>query len=73
MVPDSLLDPGTPHRYREARTEFRRDRSPGRLDRDKSPGRMLAGRLVGSPARNMDPRLERSPGRAMDQIGRAHV
>ncbi|XP_062339164.1 citron rho-interacting kinase isoform X2 [Osmerus eperlanus] len=66
VVPDSLLDPGTPHRYREARTEFRRDRSPGRLDRDKSPGRMLAGWLVGSPARNMDPRLERSPGRAMD-------
>uniref|UniRef100_A0A8C5G4U1 non-specific serine/threonine protein kinase n=1 Tax=Gouania willdenowi TaxID=441366 RepID=A0A8C5G4U1_GOUWI len=40
-------DPGTPHRYREARTEFRRDKSPSRpLEREKSPGRM-----------------ERSPGR----------
>uniref|UniRef100_A0A674E208 Citron rho-interacting serine/threonine kinase n=1 Tax=Salmo trutta TaxID=8032 RepID=A0A674E208_SALTR len=34
-------DPGTPHRYREARTEFRRDKSPGRrphsVEREKSP------------------------------------
>uniref|UniRef100_A0A3B4Y481 Citron Rho-interacting kinase n=1 Tax=Seriola lalandi dorsalis TaxID=1841481 RepID=A0A3B4Y481_SERLL len=31
-------DPGTPHRYREARTEFRRDKSPSRpLEREKSP------------------------------------
>uniref|UniRef100_A0A8C6LTC0 non-specific serine/threonine protein kinase n=1 Tax=Nothobranchius furzeri TaxID=105023 RepID=A0A8C6LTC0_NOTFU len=45
-------DPGTPHRYREARTEFRRDKSPSRpLEREKSPGRM------------MDMRRERSPGR----------
>uniref|UniRef100_A0A087XQK4 Citron Rho-interacting kinase n=1 Tax=Poecilia formosa TaxID=48698 RepID=A0A087XQK4_POEFO len=45
-------DPGTPHRYREARTEFRRDKSPSRpLEREKSPGRML------------DVRRERSPGR----------
>uniref|UniRef100_A0A3P9QCE3 Citron Rho-interacting kinase n=1 Tax=Poecilia reticulata TaxID=8081 RepID=A0A3P9QCE3_POERE len=45
-------DPGTPHRYREARTEFRRDKSPSRpLEREKSPGRML----------------ERSPGRAMER------
>uniref|UniRef100_A0A8C2X4C7 Citron Rho-interacting kinase n=1 Tax=Cyclopterus lumpus TaxID=8103 RepID=A0A8C2X4C7_CYCLU len=35
-------DPGTPHRYREARTEFRRDKSPSRpLEREKSPGRMM--------------------------------
>ncbi|XP_011473457.1 citron Rho-interacting kinase isoform X2 [Oryzias latipes] len=60
-------DPGTPHRYREARTEFRRDKSPSRpLEREKSPGRMLESRIVSSPGRAMaDPRLERSPGRAM--------
>lgn len=60
-------DPGTPHRYREARTEFRRDKSPSRpLEREKSPGRMLESRMAGSPGRAMaDPRLERSPGRAM--------
>ncbi|XP_021176244.2 citron rho-interacting kinase isoform X5 [Fundulus heteroclitus] len=60
-------EPGTPHRYREARTEFRRDKSPSRpLEREKSPGRMLESRIVGSPGRAMaDPRLERSPGRAM--------
>ncbi|XP_038135972.1 citron Rho-interacting kinase-like isoform X6 [Cyprinodon tularosa] len=60
-------DPGTPHRYREARTEFRRDKSPSRpLEREKSPGRMLESRIVGSPGRAMaDPRLDRSPGRAM--------
>uniref|UniRef100_A0A8C5E271 non-specific serine/threonine protein kinase n=1 Tax=Gouania willdenowi TaxID=441366 RepID=A0A8C5E271_GOUWI len=56
-------DPGTPHRYREARTEFRRDKSPSRpLEREKSPGRMLESRIMGSPGRAMaDPR--RSPGR----------
>ncbi|XP_074522798.1 citron Rho-interacting kinase isoform X1 [Halichoeres trimaculatus] len=61
------MDPGTPHRYREARTEFRRDKSPSRpLEREKSPGRMLESRIVGSPGRAMaDPRLERSPGRTM--------
>ncbi|XP_017278330.1 citron rho-interacting kinase isoform X8 [Kryptolebias marmoratus] len=60
-------DPGTPHRYREARTEFRRDKSPSRpLEREKSPGRMLESRIAGSPGRAMaDPRLERTPGRAM--------
>ena len=60
-------DPGTPHRYREARTEFRRDKSPSRpLEREKSPGRMLESRMVGSPGRAMaESRLERSPGRAM--------
>lgn len=45
-------EPSTPHRYREGRTEFRRDKSPARpLDREKSPGRVL------------DSRRERSPGR----------
>ncbi|XP_075870418.1 citron Rho-interacting kinase isoform X12 [Nelusetta ayraudi] len=65
--PLSHGDPGTPHRYREARTEFRRDKSPSRpLEREKSPGRMLESRIAGSPGRAMaDPRLERSPGRAM--------
>ncbi|XP_034022965.1 LOW QUALITY PROTEIN: citron Rho-interacting kinase [Thalassophryne amazonica] len=60
-------DPGTPHRYREARTEFRRDKSPSRpMEREKSPGRMLESRIAASPGRAMaDPRLERSPGRAM--------
>uniref|UniRef100_A0AAQ4S7S1 Citron rho-interacting serine/threonine kinase b n=1 Tax=Gasterosteus aculeatus aculeatus TaxID=481459 RepID=A0AAQ4S7S1_GASAC len=62
-------DPGTPHRYREARTEFRRDKSPSRpLEREKSPGRMLESRMAGSPGRAMaDARLERSPGRVWDQ------
>ncbi|XP_061731296.1 citron rho-interacting kinase isoform X4 [Nerophis ophidion] len=65
--PLSHGEPGTPHRYREARTEFRRDKSPSRpLEREKSPGRMLESRMVGSPGRAMaDPRLERSPARAM--------
>uniref|UniRef100_A0A3Q2NU31 Citron Rho-interacting kinase n=1 Tax=Fundulus heteroclitus TaxID=8078 RepID=A0A3Q2NU31_FUNHE len=44
-------EPGTPHRYREARTEFRRDKSPSRpLEREKSPGRMLESRIR-SPGR----------------------
>uniref|UniRef100_A0A8C2G8I3 Citron rho-interacting serine/threonine kinase a n=1 Tax=Cyprinus carpio TaxID=7962 RepID=A0A8C2G8I3_CYPCA len=61
-VQEGLQQPGTPHRYREARTEFRRDKSPARpLDREKSPGRPER-----SPGRMMDPRLDRSPGRAMD-------
>uniref|UniRef100_A0A672KZU4 Citron rho-interacting serine/threonine kinase n=1 Tax=Sinocyclocheilus grahami TaxID=75366 RepID=A0A672KZU4_SINGR len=61
-VQEGLHQPGTPHRYREARTEFRRDKSPARpLDREKSPGR-----LERSPGRMMDPRLDRSPGRVMD-------
>uniref|UniRef100_A0A8D3CZK7 Citron Rho-interacting kinase n=1 Tax=Scophthalmus maximus TaxID=52904 RepID=A0A8D3CZK7_SCOMX len=46
-------DPGTPHRYREARTEFRRDKSPSRpLEREKAMA---------------DPRMDRSPGRMMDR------
>uniref|UniRef100_A0A8C1PHL0 non-specific serine/threonine protein kinase n=1 Tax=Cyprinus carpio TaxID=7962 RepID=A0A8C1PHL0_CYPCA len=52
-VQEGLHQPGTPHRYREARTEFRRDKSPARpLDREKSPGR---------------PERERSPGRAFEE------
>lgn len=52
-------EPSTPHRYREGRTEFRRDKSPARpLDREKSPGRIL------------DSRRERSPGRMFDDRGR---
>lgn len=48
-------EPSTPHRYREGRTEFRRDKSPARpLEREKSPGRAL------------DSRRERSPGRFGD-------
>uniref|UniRef100_A0A8C4T6J6 Citron Rho-interacting kinase n=1 Tax=Erpetoichthys calabaricus TaxID=27687 RepID=A0A8C4T6J6_ERPCA len=55
-------EPSTPHRYREGRTEFRRDKSPARpLDREKSPGRML------------DSRRERSPGRMFDERGRLHT
>ncbi|XP_058244604.1 citron Rho-interacting kinase isoform X4 [Hemibagrus wyckioides] len=56
---DSVVhrDPSTPHRYREGRTEFRRDKSPARpLDREKSPGRAV-----------IDPRRERSPGRPLDE------
>uniref|UniRef100_W5M0C9 non-specific serine/threonine protein kinase n=1 Tax=Lepisosteus oculatus TaxID=7918 RepID=W5M0C9_LEPOC len=55
-------EPSTPHRYREGRTEFRRDKSPARpLDREKSPGRML------------DSRRERSPGRMFEDRGRLHT
>ena len=68
-------DPGTPRRYREARTEFRRDKSPGRpphsVEREKSPsGRMMMDpRLARSPGRAMggDLRLDRSPGKLMDR------
>ncbi|KAL0194402.1 hypothetical protein M9458_012698, partial [Cirrhinus mrigala] len=60
-VQEGIHQPGTPHRYREARTEFRRDKekSPGRLER--SPGRMMDPRLDRSPGRVMDLRRERSP------------
>ncbi|XP_036384432.1 citron Rho-interacting kinase-like [Megalops cyprinoides] len=55
-------EPSTPHRYREGRTEFRRDKSPARpLDRDKSPGRGL------------DSRRERSPGRMFEDRPRLHT
>nr|XP_055054217.1 citron rho-interacting kinase isoform X5 [Misgurnus anguillicaudatus] len=64
---EGIHQPGTPHRYREARTEFRRDKSPARpLDREKSPGRLTEQRIERSPGRMMDPRLDRSPGRVMD-------
>uniref|UniRef100_A0A8C7IUB0 Citron rho-interacting serine/threonine kinase n=1 Tax=Oncorhynchus kisutch TaxID=8019 RepID=A0A8C7IUB0_ONCKI len=54
-------EPSTPHRYREGRTEFRRDKSPARpLDREKSPGPRL------------DSRRERSPGR-FDDHQRLHT
>ncbi|XP_062854955.1 citron Rho-interacting kinase isoform X2 [Trichomycterus rosablanca] len=50
-------EPSTPHRYREGRTEFRRDKSPARpLEREKSPGRAV-----------IDARRERSPGRPLDE------
>lgn len=66
-VQEGLHQPGTPHRYREARTEFRRDKSPARpLDREKSPARLTEQRLERSPGRMMDPRLDCSPGRVMD-------
>ncbi|KAI4884125.1 hypothetical protein NFI96_019881 [Prochilodus magdalenae] len=53
-------EPSTPHRYREGRTEFRRDKSPARpLDREKSPGRAV-----------LDSRRERSPGRAFEERDR---
>ncbi|XP_051981423.1 citron rho-interacting kinase [Xyrauchen texanus] len=59
--------PGTPHHYHEARTEFRRDKSPARpLEREKSPGRLSEKRIERSPGRMMDPRLDCSPGRVMD-------
>ncbi|TTP43317.1 Citron Rho-interacting kinase [Bagarius yarrelli] len=61
---DSVIhrDPSTPHRYREGRTEFRRDKSPARpLDREKSPGRSV-----------IDARRERSPGRPLDEREREH-
>uniref|UniRef100_A0A3B3QXA9 Citron rho-interacting serine/threonine kinase n=1 Tax=Paramormyrops kingsleyae TaxID=1676925 RepID=A0A3B3QXA9_9TELE len=55
-------EPSTPHRYREGRTEFRRDKSPARpLEREKSPGRVL------------DSRRERSPGRGFDERTRLHT
>ncbi|KAL7838208.1 hypothetical protein AOLI_G00266120 [Acnodon oligacanthus] len=67
---ESLHQPGTPHRYREARTEFRRDKSPGRLVEqrlERSPGRAMDPRLDRSPGRVIDLRRERSPGRAFEE------
>ncbi|XP_023664142.2 citron rho-interacting kinase isoform X2 [Paramormyrops kingsleyae] len=55
-------EPSTPHRYREGRTEFRREKSPARpLEWDKSPGRVL------------DSRRERSPGRSFEERARLHT
>ncbi|XP_072271580.1 citron Rho-interacting kinase isoform X4 [Pyxicephalus adspersus] len=57
-----VREPSTPHRYREGRTEMRRDKSPGRpLEREKSPGRLLS------------TRRERSPGRLFEDSGRGRV
>ncbi|KAK3509025.1 hypothetical protein QTP70_018530 [Hemibagrus guttatus] len=70
---DSMQQVATPRRYREARTEFRRDASPsGPLEREKSPGRLvdrgMDTRLERSPARVMELRRERSPGRAFERL-----
>ncbi|XP_039188477.1 citron Rho-interacting kinase isoform X6 [Crotalus tigris] len=55
-------EPSTPHRYREGRTELRRDKSPGRpLEREKSPGRVLS------------TRRERSPGRLFEESSRGRI
>ncbi|NXP52856.1 CTRO kinase, partial [Heliornis fulica] len=60
--PSHPREPSTPHRYREGRTELRRDKSPGRpLEREKSPGRLLS------------TRRERSPGRLFDESSRGRV
>ncbi|NWJ02307.1 CTRO kinase, partial [Crypturellus undulatus] len=60
--PSHPREPSTPHRYREGRTELRRDKSPGRpLEREKSPGRLLS------------TRRERSPGRLFDETSRGRV
>ncbi|KAM7034532.1 citron Rho-interacting kinase isoform 4-T4 [Acridotheres tristis] len=60
--PGHPREPSTPHRYREGRTELRRDKSPGRpLEREKSPGRLLS------------TRRERSPGRLFEDSSRGRV
>ncbi|NXN19973.1 CTRO kinase, partial [Indicator maculatus] len=60
--PSHPREPSTPHRYREGRTELRRDKSPGRpLEREKSPGRLLS------------TRRERSPGRLFDESSRGRM
>ncbi|XP_075754246.1 citron Rho-interacting kinase isoform X6 [Pelodiscus sinensis] len=60
--PSHPREPSTPHRYREGRTELRRDKSPGRpLEREKSPGRLLS------------TRRERSPGRLFDESSRGRT
>ncbi|XP_044304797.1 citron Rho-interacting kinase isoform X2 [Varanus komodoensis] len=60
--PSHPREPSTPHRYREGRTELRRDKSPGRpLEREKSPGRVLS------------TRRERSPGRLFEESSRGRM
>ncbi|NWQ61421.1 CTRO kinase, partial [Neopipo cinnamomea] len=60
--PSHPREPSTPHRYREGRTELRRDKSPGRpLEREKSPGRLLS------------TRRERSPGRLFEDSSRGRM
>ncbi|KAM4810450.1 citron Rho-interacting kinase [Rhinophrynus dorsalis] len=57
-----VREPSTPHRYREGRTDMRRDKSPGRpLEREKSPGRLLS------------TRRERSPGRLFEESNRSRL
>ncbi|XP_058014292.1 citron Rho-interacting kinase [Ahaetulla prasina] len=61
-APSHPREPSTPHRYREGRTELRRDKSPGRpLEREKSPGRVLS------------TRRERSPGRLFEESSRGRI
>ncbi|KAI1882468.1 hypothetical protein AGOR_G00251070 [Albula goreensis] len=65
-------EPSTPHRYREGRTEFRRDKSPARpLDREKSPARPLDHER--SPGGPLDSRRDRSPGRLYEDRPRLHT
>ncbi|XP_024053156.1 citron Rho-interacting kinase isoform X2 [Terrapene carolina triunguis] len=67
--PSHPREPSTPHRYREGRTELRRDKSPGRpLEREKSPGRLLSTRRERSPGR-----LFEEPSRGRTPVGGART
>ncbi|KAM9118396.1 citron Rho-interacting kinase isoform 3-T5 [Pangshura tecta] len=67
--PSHSREPSTPHRYREGRTELRRDKSPGRpLEREKSPGRLLSTRRERSPGR-----LFEEPSRGRTPVGGART
>ncbi|XP_065273823.1 citron Rho-interacting kinase isoform X1 [Emys orbicularis] len=67
--PSHPREPSTPHRYREGRTELRRDKSPGRpLEREKSPGRLLGTRRERSPGR-----LFEEPSRGRTPVGGART
>ncbi|XP_032637967.1 citron Rho-interacting kinase isoform X3 [Chelonoidis abingdonii] len=67
--PSHPREPSTPHRYREGRTELRRDKSPGRpLEREKSPGRVLSTRRERSPGR-----LFEEPSRGRTPVGGART
>ncbi|XP_075424502.1 citron Rho-interacting kinase isoform X6 [Ascaphus truei] len=57
-----VREPSTPHRFREGRTELRRDKSPGRpLEKEKSPGRLLSTRRERSPGRVFEESRGRLP------------